>query len=165
MARELTDVDTAGVEKMPGVVKIVRDGNFLAVVAEREYQAIKAMRALAPPRAGKKRLVFRKQDELAAMLTRLPAQDTTILDQRGDSSGTERQSKRRYTRPYQMHGSIGPVLRGRPNSRTDALTVWTHTQGVYPDRRRLRKCCSMPPEQRALHPYGRVRLLRTQRRR
>ena len=31
---QLTECDTAAVEKMPGVVKIVRDGNFLAVVAE-----------------------------------------------------------------------------------------------------------------------------------
>src|SRR5947209_18713555 len=35
------------IEKMPGVHKIVRDGSFLAVVAERESQAIVAMRALS----------------------------------------------------------------------------------------------------------------------
>ena len=44
---ELVALDTGGVEKMPGVRKVVRDGSFLAVVAEREFQAIKAMRALA----------------------------------------------------------------------------------------------------------------------
>ena len=31
---------------MPGVLKVVRDGSFVAVVAEREFQAIGAMRAL-----------------------------------------------------------------------------------------------------------------------
>src|SRR5262249_59991866 len=44
---ELTACDTSAVEKMPGVVKIVRDGNFLAVVAAKEYQAVKAMQTLA----------------------------------------------------------------------------------------------------------------------
>src|SRR5437868_1653897 len=44
---QLTECDTASVEKMPGVIKIVRDGSFLAVVAEREFQSIKAMDALA----------------------------------------------------------------------------------------------------------------------
>ena len=44
---QLTECDTAAVEKLPGVVKVVRDGNFLAVVAEKEFQAIKAMTALA----------------------------------------------------------------------------------------------------------------------
>ncbi len=45
---QLTECDTAPhVEKLPGVVKVVRDGNFLAVVAEKEFQSIKAMNALA----------------------------------------------------------------------------------------------------------------------
>ncbi len=44
---QLTECDTAAVEKLPGVVKVVRDGNFLAVVAEKEFQSIKAMNALA----------------------------------------------------------------------------------------------------------------------
>ena len=37
----------AEVETMPGVLKVVRDGNFLAVIAGREYQAVQAMWALA----------------------------------------------------------------------------------------------------------------------
>ncbi len=40
---QLTDCDTVVIEQMPGVVKVVRDGNFLAVVAEKEFQAVKAM--------------------------------------------------------------------------------------------------------------------------
>src|SRR5579863_7567094 len=37
---QLTSIDDAAVRKMPGVVKVVRDGSFLAVIAEREFQAI-----------------------------------------------------------------------------------------------------------------------------
>jgi CO/xanthine dehydrogenase Mo-binding subunit len=44
---QLMECDTAAVEKLPGVVKIVRDGNFLAVAAEKEFLAVKAMNALA----------------------------------------------------------------------------------------------------------------------
>src|SRR5438045_2975282 len=44
---QLRSVETAAIEKMPGVKKVVRDGNFLAVIADREYRAIKAMNALA----------------------------------------------------------------------------------------------------------------------
>jgi nicotinate dehydrogenase subunit B len=50
---QLTECDTAAVEKLPGVVKVVRDGNFLGVVAEKEFQSIKAMNAL-PPRSGRR---------------------------------------------------------------------------------------------------------------
>src|SRR5215831_16225480 len=44
---QLRSVDTAGVERMHGVKKVVRDGNFLAVIADGEFRAIKAMEALA----------------------------------------------------------------------------------------------------------------------
>src|SRR5258707_2160447 len=44
---QVTDCDTSAVEKMLGVVKVVRDGNFLAVVAKKEFQSIQAMNALA----------------------------------------------------------------------------------------------------------------------
>src|SRR6195952_4341514 len=43
----LNECDTSAVEKLPGVVKVVCDGNFLAVVAAKEFQAIKAMAALS----------------------------------------------------------------------------------------------------------------------
>ncbi len=44
---QLTECDASAIEKMPGVLKVVRDGNFLAVVAEKEFLAIKAMGALS----------------------------------------------------------------------------------------------------------------------
>src|SRR5882757_395446 len=44
---QLTECDIAAVEKLPGVIKVMRDGNFLAVVAEKEFQSVKAMNALS----------------------------------------------------------------------------------------------------------------------
>src|SRR4051794_14572050 len=46
-AARLSKLDTSRLERMPGLVKVVRDGNFLAVVCEQEFQAVKAMRSLA----------------------------------------------------------------------------------------------------------------------
>ena len=63
---QLIGCDTAAVEKLPGVVKVVRDGNFLAVVAEKEFQAIKAMRALAAAAKWKETASLPKQDDLPA---------------------------------------------------------------------------------------------------
>ena len=72
---QLTECDTAAVEKMPGVVKVVRDGNFLAVVAEKEFQAVKAMNALADAAKWKETASLPKQDDLLNVLTSLPSQD------------------------------------------------------------------------------------------
>ena len=42
----LVSVDEAAVKRLPGVIAIVRDGNFLGVAAQREEQAVKARDAL-----------------------------------------------------------------------------------------------------------------------
>ena len=64
------------VEKLPGVLKVVRDGSFLAVVAEREFQAIKAMRALAAAAQWQEAdAALPPQADIFAHLTGLPAQD------------------------------------------------------------------------------------------
>jgi nicotinate dehydrogenase subunit B len=38
----LRDIDTGAIEQLPGVITVVRDGDFLAVVAEREETALRA---------------------------------------------------------------------------------------------------------------------------
>ncbi len=43
---KLASVDTAQIEKMPGVVKVVRNGSFLAVIAQRDEQSVAAAKAL-----------------------------------------------------------------------------------------------------------------------
>ena len=46
----LVSIDATAVRRMPGVVEVVQDGSFLAVIAEREEQAIWAREALAEDR-------------------------------------------------------------------------------------------------------------------
>src|SRR2546430_15622408 len=84
---QLTECDTSAVERLPGVVKIVRDGNFLAVVAEKEFQSIKAMNALAAAAKWKETANLPKQDDLLKVLTSLPSQDATIFE-RSNASAT-----------------------------------------------------------------------------
>ena len=43
---KLESVDEGSVKNIPGIVKVVREGNFLAVVAESEWAAIKGAREL-----------------------------------------------------------------------------------------------------------------------
>ncbi len=62
---QLTGCETASVEKMPGVMKVVRDGNFLAVVADREFRAIKAMNALAAAARWRRWRALPRQGDIA----------------------------------------------------------------------------------------------------
>jgi nicotinate dehydrogenase subunit B len=151
---ELTECDTAAVEKMPGVSKVVRDGNFLAVVAAKEYQAVKAMWALSAAAKWRETAKLPKQDNLPDVLTGLPSRDDTIFQRNNPSAAAARTIEATYTRPYQAHGSIGPSC-AVAQLLDDAMTVWTHTQGVYPDRRAIAEMLRVPPARlRVIHVEG-----------
>jgi nicotinate dehydrogenase subunit B len=151
---QLTECDTATVEKLPGVVKVIRDGNFLAVAAAKEFQAIKAMRALAAAAKWKETPSLPKQDDLLSVLTHLPSQDSTIFERSNPSASGQRTIEATYTRPYQSHGSIGPSC-AVAQLVDGAMTVWTHTQGVYPDRQGIAEMLRVPlASVRLIHVEG-----------
>src|SRR4051794_9260022 len=80
-AAKLVSLDTEAVEKAPGVLKIVRDGNFLAVIARGEYQAIKAMRLLADAARWEEKATLPSLSDLSNTITSLPSQDSEIWKQ------------------------------------------------------------------------------------
>jgi nicotinate dehydrogenase subunit B len=151
---QLTDIDTSAVEKLPGVLKVVRDGNFLAVVATKQFQAIKAMAALSSAAKWRETATLPKQGDLPRVLTSLPSQDTTIFQESDPSVSGQKTVEATYTRPYQAHGSIGPSC-AVAQFADGAVTVWTHTQGVYPDRQGIAEMLRMPPANvRCIHVEG-----------
>ena len=151
---ELVDCDTAAIDKMPGVVKIVRDGNFLAVVAASEFQAIKAMKALSAAAKWRETARLPKLDDLPSVVMSLPSQDSTIFQRSDVTASGQRTIEATYTRPYQAHGSIGPSC-AVAQFVDGAMTVWSHTQGVYPDRQAIAEMLRMGPASvRVIHVEG-----------
>jgi nicotinate dehydrogenase subunit B len=151
---QLTECETAAVEKLPGVVKVVRNGNFLAVVAEKEFQSVKAMRTLSAVAKWRETPGLPKQDDLPRMLTSLPSQDSTIFERSDPAAVGQRTLEATYARPYQSHGSIGPSC-AIAQSVNGAMTVWTHTQGVYPDRQGIAEMLRVPAASvRLIHVEG-----------
>jgi nicotinate dehydrogenase subunit B len=142
---ELTEVDATAVEKLPGFVKMVRSGNFLAVVARKEFQAVKAMQALSAAAKWKETANLPKQDDLAHVITALPSRDSVIFRQSDASVIGQKTLEATFTRPYQSHGSIGPSC-AVAQAVDGVTTVWTHTQGVYPDRQGIAQMLRVPPE-------------------
>jgi CO/xanthine dehydrogenase Mo-binding subunit len=151
---QLMDCDLSAVEKLPGVVKVVRDGNFLAVVAKKEFQAIRAMRTLSATAKWQEAASLPKQDDLLRVLTDMPSQNSTIFQQSNPSVVGQKTIEATYTRPYQSHGSIGPSC-AVAQFADDTMMVWTHTQGVYPDRQGIAEMLRMPPSSvRCIHVEG-----------
>jgi nicotinate dehydrogenase subunit B len=146
--------DLAGVAKRPGIAKVVQDGNFTAILATREWPLIQALEVLGRSTWQPTRPPFPPGD-LASAIQHLPSQTRPILD-RHDAPGAVavRQMRARYTRPYLMHGSIGPSC-AVALFENNTLTVWTHSQGVYPLRKALAELLRMPVERiRCIHAEG-----------
>jgi nicotinate dehydrogenase subunit B len=144
---KLASLDDAAVRAMPGIVAVVRNGSFVGVAAEREEQAIAAAQALAgAARWNETADLPPSGAALFAHMKRAPSQDS-IVGEKINAAVAATATKRieaDYTRPYTAHASIGPSC-AVAKWRDGKLTVWSHTQGVFPLRGDLAKALAIPP--------------------
>jgi len=150
----LESVDEAAVKALPGVVAVVRDGSFLGVIAEREEQAIKARDALIKSAKWKLGPELPDAAKLYEHLKALPSRDLTVGVKQAPVMASARVLEATYTKPYMAHAAIGPscALAQLADGR---LTVWTHSQGVFPLRAELVKALKLPAAQiRCVHVEG-----------
>ncbi len=152
-ARLRGTVDATLVQNMRGVLKVVQDGRYLAVIAGREYQAVAAARVLARLAAWDEAPALPLPAEAHTRFQALPSQDLVIADGAATEAGAGA-VEATYRRPYQMHGSIGPSCAvGRYQD--GVMTIWTHSQGVYPLRGAIAELTRLAPESvRCIHMEG-----------
>jgi nicotinate dehydrogenase subunit B len=143
---KLISLDEAAVRALPGVIAVVRDGNFLAVAAKREEQAIAARNALASAAHWSDDAVpLPDIANLRGELQKLGA-ETIVVGTSGQSEPVPDQVKRvsaEYARSYLSHASIGPSC-AVAWLKDDRMTVWSHTQGAFPLRGDLAQVLGMP---------------------
>ncbi len=152
----LAEVDTSAVEKIPGVLTVIRDGSFLAVIAEEEWPCVKAQRALARAARWHETPCLPDAGQLHATLRTMTSQDELIFSRNEPQreSPQLRTLAATYTRPYLAHGSIGPSCAVATFSE-GLLTIWSHTQGVYPDRKAIAEMLHLPLNRvRCIHVEG-----------
>ena len=138
--------DEAAVRALPGVVAVVSDGNFLAVAAGREEQAIGARDVLAASAHWSDDAV--ELPDMARLRTELKKlrAETIVVGSAGQSEPAPGQAKRvgaEYSRAYLSHAAIGPSC-AVAWLRDGRMTVWSHTQGAFPLRGDLAKVLGMP---------------------
>ena len=164
-AARLLAVDSFAVQAMPGVVTVVRDGDFLGVIARGEYQAVQAVAKLAKACSWQEVAALPAVDQLGAFLRAAPLETTVVgervlLAEPGESTVPRATGltatpawnpSAQYSRPFLAHASIGPACAVArfdavaPASPTAHLQVWSHTQGVYNLRADLALLLRLPP--------------------
>jgi CO/xanthine dehydrogenase Mo-binding subunit len=129
----LVSVDESSIAGI-GSARVVRIQSFLAVVAEREWDAVRAARALRTRWSAGTGLPDHVK-EFEAMRASRVVRDQDIA-RRGDlaalsapPAGT-RTLAAGYRWPMQTHGSIGPSC-GVADVRADRVTVWSSSQNVH----------------------------------
>jgi nicotinate dehydrogenase subunit B len=133
----LESLDRDAIREMAGVVSIVRDGDFVGIVAEREDQAIAAQ---ARARSGAK---WRPGPALpnltdARYLLDFPAEEIVVRDRRdvARAAPVARTIAAEYTRPLLAHAAIGPSC-AIACLNAAGLEVWSHSQGIFRLRHEL----------------------------
>ncbi|MFM0478689.1 xanthine dehydrogenase family protein molybdopterin-binding subunit [Paraburkholderia strydomiana] len=151
---KLLETNAPEILKMPGVVKVVRNGSMLAVVAKGEWQAVQAQRALS---AGSRWTAGRSLPDPSTVhrdLKQISTEHIEIANVHTPAGKPAKTLSAKYSKRYMMHGSIGPSC-AVALYKDGAMTVWTHSQGVYPLRDGLAEMLSMPKEKiRCIHVEG-----------
>jgi len=136
------------------VVAVVRDGSFLGVIAEREEQAIKARTALLHSAKWTGGPELPDPATIYDHLMSLPTEDKVISDKQAPLPDGAKVVEATYRKPYMSHGSIGPSC-ALAEFKDGKMTVWTHSQGVFPLRNHLALALKMPlAELRCVHVEG-----------
>ncbi len=129
--------------------RVVREGEFLAVVAEREWDAIEAARTLevkwTPPAADP----FPGADGLHDHIRNAPVVKREEPTRKGDLEAAFKAAARvvtaEYQWPLQSHSSMGPAC-AVADVRDSEATVWTGSQKPHSTRDGVAKLLGLPPE-------------------
>ena len=130
---KLASLDSSAVEKMPGVVKVVRSGSFLGVIAEREEQANAAAQALFNAAKWDVEKGLPGNDGMPDWLTTTkPARIIETKKQpRAGGDPAVKTMEATYYRPYHMHASIGTSAAVATMGADGVMTIQTHSQSVF----------------------------------
>ncbi len=138
----LAAFDDTQVRALPGVVAVVRSGSFLAVAAEREEQAVKAMEAAAAAATWHLPAPIPDRAEIGEFLPALPARTSVVHDKGTAPTAIARTFAATYSRPYIAHASIG-VCAAVAAFEGGRLKLWSHTQGPHFLRGQVAKVLGM----------------------
>jgi nicotinate dehydrogenase subunit B len=143
----LAEVDESSIANIPGA-RVVRIKDFLAVVAEREWNAVRAAQTLRVRWTGGGGLPG-SDGVHAAMRTTEIARDEALIEQ-GNSAAALAAGARKFAASYewpaQSHASMGPSC-AVANYEPGSLTVWSSSQGTHGLRRNLARDLAIPVEQ------------------
>jgi nicotinate dehydrogenase subunit B len=143
----LVSFDDSAARKVAGFVQTVRKEGFLAVIAENEWAAVKAARAMKvtwSPGIG-----LPEPRQVFEVWRNSPIGKVEDTQKVGDAAAVLTNSPRRIKATYdfaiQTHASIGPSC-AVADYQDNRLTVWTPSQGPHPVLHEIAEVTGLPKE-------------------
>jgi CO/xanthine dehydrogenase Mo-binding subunit len=149
-AAHLVSLDEAPIRRAAGAdIEIIRDHDFIALVAPNERAAAAALEA------AERHVAWAGVADLSPALSEpISLRDLPQAEHLAGAPVAEQSNRRRYTaaysRPYISHGSMAPSC-GVARFAADRLTVWTHGQSVYPLRQTIARITGRAAETIDVH--------------
>jgi nicotinate dehydrogenase subunit B len=141
-----TSIDENSIKQIPGVVKVVQEGNFVGVVAQTEWAAIQAAQALKVTWSPAAKLPG-GSEEIYSYLQNTKSLRDQVAANKGNADSALAQASRKfeatYRWPFQLHGMMGPSC-AVADVRGDKATIWTGTQGPFRTRQGVAKLLGVP---------------------
>jgi nicotinate dehydrogenase subunit B len=135
---ELVSYDESSINHIPGIVKVVRIANFLGVVAETEWSAIRAAQQLTV--AWSKWEGLPEEERLWEHVRGTKVVRDDVTSHIGDTAAALGAAPRTLSATYDFaihtHGSIGPSC-AVASFADGKLTCWTASQAVHDLRKQL----------------------------
>ena len=149
----LTGVDESSVSDLPGFLRVVSKGNYVAVVCEREEQAIEAAERLAVTWEKPAAAPFPASDDLFDFMRSAawapPASGRMAGELLGDPDGALASAatvvEAAYDVPFQGHTAIGPA-HALADPSDGQMTIYTNDMKPYSHRTGIAEFLGLPPE-------------------
>jgi nicotinate dehydrogenase subunit B len=145
---KLESVDDSALKKIPGIVKVVREGNFLGVVASNEWAAIRGADALKATWSKSEMLPEQAKLWEHVRATKVVKDEVTSnIGNTAEAMAKEgaKTIKATYDFAIHTHGSIGPSC-AVAEFKDGALTSWSASQATHTLRKQLAQMFSLPPD-------------------
>ena len=146
----LKAIDTSSVSNVPGVVKVVSRGNYVAVVCEREEQAIRAARQLKVEWTPPATAPFPASNDLFSYMRSTTPSSTGEPAVTGDVaaaiSGAATVVEAKYDVPFQGHTAFGPA-HALADPSNGQLTIYSNDMKSYGMRTGVAQFLNIPKDQ------------------
>jgi CO/xanthine dehydrogenase Mo-binding subunit len=146
--------DREQISALPGIVDVVGDGGFMGVIANRDDQALHAVKVAARTAVWQRDRHLPAHTDGNGWMAGLTPRSTTFVADAIAEPAVAIRHQADYSRPYIAHASIGPCT-AVASWDSDEVTVWSHSQGVHPLRRTLAQALRIDVDKvRVIHAHG-----------